>query len=303
MNKQKRQIIICKGLPASGKSTWAKQEAKSDNWKRWNNDEARLMFDSEQFNKANEKFINLMRDSFIHKGMEKGFNLIIDNTNLAPKHEVNINQIATVFNKTDSPYEYSVKVKFFEVSLEEAIERDSKRENPVGEKVIKDMYNQFLSENPIQPFYKGNENFPPAIIVDLDGTLAHNNGHRSAYDATKVYDDEINKHILDLIVLYLENVYNVLFVSGREGTEICKSETIRWLNDKCGIHDIEDNRDIFFRKEGDHRNDAIVKEEIFYEHIHDNYNVQFVLDDRDRVVSMWRKKIGLPCLQVNYGNF
>ena len=33
-----------------------------------------------------------------------------------------------------------------------------------------------------------------------------------------------------------------------------------------------------------------------------NYNVKFVLDDRNRVVEMWRS-LGLTCLQVADGDF
>jgi hypothetical protein len=53
---------------------------------------------------------------------------------------------------------------------------------------------------------------------------------------------------------------------------------------------------------GDMRNDSIVKEEIYEEHIKPRFNVRFVLDDRDRVVKMWREN-GLKVLQVAEGDF
>jgi hypothetical protein len=56
------------------------------------------------------------------------------------------------------------------------------------------------------------------------------------------------------------------------------------------------------RKSGDNRKDSVVKEEIFNEHIKPNFIVEFVLDDRNQVVEMWRK-LGLTCLQVADGNF
>jgi putative SOS response-associated peptidase YedK len=37
--------------------------------------------------------------------------------------------------------------------------------------------------------------------------------------------------------------------------------------------------------------------------IRDNFNVEFVLDDRNSVVDMWRKELNLPTFQVNYGDF
>ena len=56
------------------------------------------------------------------------------------------------------------------------------------------------------------------------------------------------------------------------------------------------------RKEGDHRRDSIVKKEIYDTLIKDEFDVEFVLDDRQQVVDMWRE-IGLKCLQVAEGNF
>jgi hypothetical protein len=59
---------------------------------------------------------------------------------------------------------------------------------------------------------------------------------------------------------------------------------------------------LFMRKTGDIRSDDIVKREIYETHIKPEWNVVCVLDDRQRVVDMWRE-IGLTCLQVDYGDF
>ena len=56
------------------------------------------------------------------------------------------------------------------------------------------------------------------------------------------------------------------------------------------------------RKTGDFRKDSIVKKELFDENVRGKYNIEFVLDDRNQVVEMWRS-IGLVCLQVADGNF
>jgi hypothetical protein len=56
------------------------------------------------------------------------------------------------------------------------------------------------------------------------------------------------------------------------------------------------------RPEGDTRNDGIVKNELFERHLAGRFIIDFVLDDRDRVVAMWRAK-GLKVLQVAEGNF
>ena len=57
---------------------------------------------------------------------------------------------------------------------------------------------------------------------------------------------------------------------------------------------------------GDGRNDTIVKKELYEENIKGNYEILFVLDDRNSekypVVGMWRE-LGLTCFQVADGNF
>jgi hypothetical protein len=56
------------------------------------------------------------------------------------------------------------------------------------------------------------------------------------------------------------------------------------------------------RKKGDRREDYLVKEEIYKNHIDQIYNVMFVLEDRKQVVDMWRR-LGLTCLQCAPGEF
>ncbi len=60
---------------------------------------------------------------------------------------------------------------------------------------------------------------------------------------------------------------------------------------------------LFMRKSGAYRKDFIVKKEIFSEQIKDKYFIRFCIDDRNQVVDMWRKDMGLTCLQVDYGDF
>jgi hypothetical protein len=60
--------------------------------------------------------------------------------------------------------------------------------------------------------------------------------------------------------------------------------------------------ELWMRPAGDTRRDDIVKAELFDAHLRHRYNVRVSLDDRDRVVALWRR-MGLPTWQVNYGNF
>jgi hypothetical protein len=57
------------------------------------------------------------------------------------------------------------------------------------------------------------------------------------------------------------------------------------------------------RDTGDTRKDSVLKKELYEAHVKGHYFVNFVLDDRNQVVDIWRLELGLPCLQVNYGDF
>ena len=47
----------------------------------------------------------------------------------------------------------------------------------------------------------------------------------------------------------------------------------------------------------------ITDDQIFDGYIKDKFYVEFILDDRNQVVDMWRKDLKLNCFQVNYGDF
>lgn len=135
---------------------------------------------------------------------------------------------------------------------------------------------------------------PKAIIVDIDGTLAKMNG-RSPFDWARVGEDKVN-HPVRNIVMAMQKTHVVIIFSGRDA--VCRTETINWLNDNR-IHYTK----LFMREEGNNEKDAIIKRRLFDTYIKDKYEIDFVLDDRNQVVDMWRKDLGLTCLQVDYGDF
>lgn len=134
---------------------------------------------------------------------------------------------------------------------------------------------------------------PTAIIVDVDGTLAHMNS-RSPYDPTKYHEDTIDEVVRDILNRYRSD-HAIVVCSGRDDTY--SQVTHKWLHDNDVLFDF-----LFMRPAGDKREDSIVKQEIYDTHIKDKYKVHFVLDDRNRVVSMWRSN-GLKVLQVADGDF
>ena len=297
-----QKIIITKGLPGSGKSTWAIDYVKNHpDTKRINNDDLRRMFIGKNFGSDNqEKFISKIRHELIISCLSEGYSVIIDNTHLNPKRIEQIKNIVEYFNHTQSLLEVGAKEACFEIKdftnvpVEECIKNDLNRLHSVGKDVIMQMYNQYLYKEPQK--LKQDERLPWVIVCDLDGTLALLNG-RNPYDASMCENDEVNMPVARILVKYIDCGYKIIFCSGRE--DKYKQQTLKFLI-KAGLG--SESNLLFMRKTGDFRKDAIIKEEIFNEYIKNKYYVEFVLDDRASVVEKWRE-LGLTCLQVAKGDF
>jgi hypothetical protein len=146
------------------------------------------------------------------------------------------------------------------------------------------------------------------LVCDIDGTIA-NCEHRKHYVTSKpknhdafyagVGKDTAILPVMSLVHRLIDNpvrMVKLLFVTGRP--ERCRNDTVLWLQDH-GFHP----RDymLHMRKDGDYRQDYIIKQEILDKYI-DKERVWLVLDDRKQVVDMWRRN-GLTCLQVAEGDF
>lgn len=292
-------LTITKGLPAAGKTTWAKKQ----NAKRVNKDDLRAMIDNGKWSKKNEEWILACRNFLAVFYLNRGYDVIIDDTNLAPKHEKDLRQLAD-FHKAD----FEIK-DFTDVSLSTCLKRDSERANAVGAGVIKSMYKSFIKK-PIVAEYKKpphKEGFPYCIIVDIDGTLAHMNS-RSPYDYTQVSTDVVDEHVRDVVHRYtigsatdeIPDTY-IVIVTGRDAD--CRPDTEAWLKANNIPYDELYMRDMLrVDDKGNKVDDRIIKRDIYEAFIKPRYNVRFVLDDRDRVVKMWREQ-GLKVLQCAEGDF
>lgn len=89
---------------------------------------------------------------------------------------------------------------------------------------------------------------------------------------------------------------HVIIFTGRGGSYW--EDTAKWLKQ----HNIK-YTEAYIRPEGNMQKDSIIKKQMFEDNIRGRYYVEFVVDDRNQVVDMWRKELGLTCLQADYGDF
>lgn len=145
-----RKIIICRGIQGSGKSTWAKQWVNEDPESRIriNQDDVRNML-GKYWVPSREKLVSQLNDSILNDAMIYKYNIVIDNMNLNPKTLEHIKQLVYFHNRDIeggimmAGALYEVEYKDFFIPLEECIRRDANRENPIGEKVIRDTYEKY----------------------------------------------------------------------------------------------------------------------------------------------------------------
>jgi hypothetical protein len=127
--------------------------------------------------------------------------------------------------------------------------------------------------------------------VDVDGTLANHQGIRSPYDTSKYDQDTPHLDVAWVVNMLAASGTKLIGVSGRDAA--FRDVTVRWLAEQAGVYFDE----FYMRPEGDTRNDAIVKHELYHENIAGRYDVVGVFDDRGRVLRMWRA-IGLTTFAV-----
>jgi FMN phosphatase YigB (HAD superfamily) len=157
------------------------------------------------------------------------------------------------------------------------------------------------------------------IIVDIDGTVADLTHRRKYVDGTlgKKKDwpsfhagmthDTPHADIIALVQHFASvrqgrgYAHKITFVTGRH--EAYRNATLSWLSAHVPL---PNSFAMYMRIDGDYRSDDIVKEEIYLKALHPlgvtPETTAFVLDDRDRVVHMWRRH-GFRVLQVAPGDF
>ena len=131
------KLLILKGIPASGKSTFAKQWVEED-------PKTRIIVNRDSIRRSLGVYWVLSREGLINEleyetvkiAMSWGYDICLDATNLNSKY-------FNTWIKLAENEDYEIEYKQFDISLEEALKRDKNREFPVGENVIINFYNKY----------------------------------------------------------------------------------------------------------------------------------------------------------------
>lgn len=140
--KNRPTLILTVGLPASGKTTFAKEVVRTapnrDNFVRANRDDIRKMLYDQAFCPNEEGTVTLVQDAIITAALVSGRNVIVDDTNLNPRTMARLRVLADDHGATVEV------VDFRHVPLATCLSRDADRKDPVGEEVIMRMYEKYV---------------------------------------------------------------------------------------------------------------------------------------------------------------
>lgn len=304
-------VHVMTGLPASGKTTAARElvAAAGGRCRRVSLDDLRAMFDpgseGRGWSRAAERSVLAVQDASVRETIAAGFDVVVDNTHLTPRVPGRLK--AAVAGRARF-----VVHDFTGVPLQECLRRDAARARPVGDAVIRRLAARharavragwrltaaWLEDTAAlagaEPYTPG-ASLPSAVLCDIDGTLALG-AHRHPYDFTRCGQDGLNGPVRDALIAFRQTHGDrIVLLSGR--SEDFRAVTRAWL----ATHEVPYD-ELWMRPSGDLRRDDVVKAELFDAYVRHRYRVRVGLDDRDRVVAVWRR-LGLPAWQVAPGAF
>lgn len=307
------------GLPASGKSTRAKEIVDGGgNFKRVSKDNLRTMLHFNKWNGRNEELTKDVEGIIASALLKAGFNVVVDDTNMGPKH---LDWWKYLAKLAEASFEHEA----IETPWDECVKRDkdSRREVPVGEAVIVQMAMQYgLYPQPKKAY----------VICDLDGTLSDTTGRLHFLRSTceycggdgrdgkpcvltnqekkdgwkaehqkrdwggffgRISGDPVREDVKQQLKDFMKDGYEIVFMSGRPENYRTASEA--WLAEHWGLP----YATLIMRKENDKRPDTDVKKQLFERYLK-QFPIHKVIDDRPSVIRMWREE-GLDVVDVGKG--
>jgi predicted kinase len=289
----KNKIIILQGPPASGKSTFARELAKAGTPYVIVNRDSIREGRGEYWIPDQEDYISDMEEYAVRSAVKRNLIPIIDATNLNPKTIEKWENLAKELN-------CEIEYKKFYIPFTEALERDSKRERPVGKKVLIKFYTKYFYDEYVKEvgyddrkIYEGNHK-SPCVVIDLDGTTMLHNG-RLPFDWNKVSTDIFDPRMLKIINKFYESAVKIIFLTGRP-------ESVRNATDDCLNSKLWFGYELIMRPINDNRSGDVLKKDLWEKYIDPYYNTLCVFEDSNKCVDMWRD-LGLLTCQVANGDY
>lgn len=308
-------ISILIGVSGSGKTTIAKKYLNlNPNAVRINRDDLRkTLFGVEQIDveyydrkdlKDCEKLVSEISEQIMYDSLNKGKDIILDNTHLQKKYidEIirkfnHLDSIELIFTHDDSHMDFN----YIEDILTERFNGDkSKHEYLIRQwrdfsKLKKQLHGHQLLYPQTAPQIQFQQGLPKAYICDLDNTIAKHNG-RNPFDDSQIHTDLEIKPVGEVLRSLNLSGYRIIYLSGRQDS--CYLQSRKWLEDNNLWFE---SSELFMRREKDQRPDYIIKEELLINKVVPKYNVIACFDDRYMVVKEW-ERLGIFCFNVNQGN-
>lgn len=288
------KMVIMSGLPASGKSTKAKEILEQGGRTvRLNKDLMRTMLHFDKFNFKNEKLTRLAVRTLAKTFLEQDISVVIDDTNLNPR---------TKQSWVDLALECNAKIQYedMETDLKTCLQRDGDRLISVGDHVI---LNMALSSMKLQPPEMG------WVLCDIDGTLAeisHRLEHvkKEPKDWKKffemMYADSPRAEVVEFVLEKKREGYGIIIITARP--EDYREVTMDWLDETFHSFGEEERpfTTLLMRPSGNKQPDDQVKQDMLNRYFPDKSTIQLVIDDRPRVIRMWKEN-GLEVKDVGSG--
>lgn len=145
-----------------------------------------------------------------------------------------------------------------------------------------------------------------AYIIDIDGTIAKKAPDRDIHDFSRVGEDTLYEDVANILYM-IQEYYSIhytgeyfreervpliqmIYVTARN--ETCREQTESWL-----LHNNFRVDELYMRGKYNQRKDVEVKKNIYWQHIHNKYEIMGVFEDRNNIVDMYRE-LGLTVYQV-----
>ncbi len=317
MAKTEQALIIARGVPGSGKSTWAEEWVKEDpsNRIRVNRDDIRryliqsdpnrwksadgwyVLTPEGVFDKNFENQVTNVENTITQRALKEGKSVCSDNTNLTH----NAAKVAVGYARR---HNIPIETKEFPITYEEAVRRDAARDRTVGPEVIKSMFKR-LGPNgefhhidgtfPVQRFKRPEKIGQHAVGFDMDGTLNDirpvrhfvdkdaNGGKRNfdMFHRSSLFCPP-NPEVVQMLKDAQAQGMAILITTARQ--EKYREVSQRWLHDQGITFD-----NYFCRSNDDMRPDYEVKKDM-YDEISKHYDLVHQVDDNPAAVAAWEEK-------------